>query len=46
MLIFNCHPVDPNLGLRETKYIELKYKYSQGNKVLNVSLTTKVLGWS
>ena len=28
------------------KYIEWKYKYSIGKKVLNVSLTAKVLGWS
>ena len=28
------------------KYIEQKYKYSIGKRVLFVSLTTKVLGWS
>ena len=27
------------------KYIERKYKYSIGKRVLNVSLTAKVLGW-
>ena len=28
------------------KYIERKYKYNLGKRVLNVSLTAKVLGWS
>ena len=33
-------------GIIGNKYIELKYKYSIGKRVLNVSLTAKVLGWS
>ena len=34
------------LGITWNKYIEQKYKYSIGKRVLNVSLTAKVLGWS
>ena len=33
------------LGITWNKYIEQKYKYSIGKRVLNVSLTAKVLGW-
>ena len=33
-------------GIMWKKYIEWKYKYSIGKRVLNVSLTAKVLGWS
>ena len=32
------------LGITWNKYIEWKYKYSIGKRVLNVSLTAKVLG--
>ena len=46
-----CWPVkDPEekheLRITWNKYIERKYKYSIGKRVLNVSLTAKVLGWS
>ena len=34
------------LGITWNKYIEQKYKYSIDKRVLNVSLTAKVLGWS
>ena len=34
------------LGIMWSKDIEWKYKYSIGKRVLNVSLTAKVLGWS
>ena len=34
------------LKITWNKYIEQKYKYSIGKRVLNVSLTAKVLGWS
>ena len=34
------------LGIMWNKYIECKYKYSIGKRVLNVSLTAKLLGWS
>ena len=34
------------LGITWNKYTEQKYKYSIGKRVLNVSLTAKVLGWS
>ena len=33
------------LGIMWNKYIEWKYKYSIGKRVLNVSLTAKVLSW-
>ena len=33
-------------GITWNKYIEWKYQYSIGKKVLNVSLTAKVLGLS
>ena len=34
------------LGITWNKYIEWKYKYSIGKRVLTVSLSAKVLGWS
>ena len=34
------------LGIMWNKYIEQKYKYSIGKRVLNVSLTAKVFSWS
>ena len=34
------------LGITWNKYVERKYKYSIGIKVLNVNLTAKVLGWN
>ena len=34
------------LKITWNKYIEQKYKYSIGKRVLNVSLTAKMLGWS
>ena len=50
-LYFCCGPVKGpeerhELGITWNKYIEQKYKYSIGKRVLNVSLTAKVLGWS
>ena len=46
-----CRPVKgpeerQELGITRNKYIERKYKYSIGKRVLNVSLTAKVFGWS
>ena len=49
--VYNC--CGPIKGLEEiheleitwNKYIEWKYKYSIGKRVLNVSVTAKVLGW-
>ena len=45
----SCGPVKGpeerhKLGITWNKYIEWKYKYSIGKRVLNVSLTAKVLG--
>ena len=52
--IFFCYCCGPvkgseerhNLGITWNKYIERKYKNSIGKRVLNISLTAKVLGWS
>ena len=33
------------LEITWNKYIKQKYKYSIGKRVLNISLTAKVLGW-
>ena len=46
-----CGPVKglderQELRIMWNKYIERKYKYRIGKRVLNVSLTAKVLGWS
>ena len=48
---FYCRPVKGleerhKLGITWNKYNERKYKYSIGKRVLNVSLTAQVLGWS
>ena len=46
-----CEPVKGpeerhELRITLNKYIEWKYKYSIGKRVLNVNLTGKVLGWN
>ena len=46
-----CGPVKGLKGRHElritwNKYIEQKYKYSIGKRVLNISLIAKVLGWN
>ena len=51
ILSYYCRPVKDleerdKLRITWNKYIERKYKYSLGKRVLNVSLTAKVLGWS